>query len=60
MTLEGDNPAEGFKLLGTSDDAFTQWFVQKVKEIHGLDLTHPSEGMMPERYVDTDTEIYRA
>src|SRR5579875_1765656 len=38
VTLEGDNPEKAFAEFGKGTDAFTKWFVQKVKEIHHVDL----------------------
>lgn len=52
-TLEGDNPAEAFKSFASKSDPFTQWFAEKVKEIHGIDLSSPPPGPMPEMFVDS-------
>lgn len=38
--------------LGSSTDSFDQWFVGKVKEMHGLDLSAPPPGPMPELYTN--------
>jgi hypothetical protein len=53
VTLEGDNPAAAMAQFGASDDAFTRWFVDQVKEIHGLDLTQPPPFPLPELKVDS-------
>ena len=53
VTLEGDKPAEAFKMLSESDDPFTRWFVEQVKEIHGIDLRQPLEGPMPREVADS-------
>jgi hypothetical protein len=53
VTLEGNDPAGALKRLGASNDEFTHWFVQQVKEIHGLDLTHPENMAVPELGIDS-------
>ncbi|MDA8216506.1 MAG: hypothetical protein M0Z94_02715 [Dehalococcoidales bacterium] len=42
-----------FQQLGVGNDDFTRWFVQRVKEIHGLDLTQPLAAPLPELLIDT-------
>lgn len=54
VTLEGDNPAEAFGAIANANDAFTQWFVQQVQEIHGFDLRHPPENP-PRLIIDSET-----
>jgi hypothetical protein len=39
VTLEGDDPAGSFGKMMNTRDSFTRWFVAKVKEVHGVDLT---------------------
>jgi hypothetical protein len=53
VTLEGDDPAGAFVRFGAGDDAFTKWFVQQVKELHGVDLTEPLPGRLPELLLDS-------
>lgn len=53
VTLEGQNPQKAFAELGQGSDAFTTWFKQQVKEIHGIDLGAPLPGPMPELIVDS-------
>lgn len=54
LTFEGENPESAFAKFGSGNDAFTQWFVKEVKEIHGVDLTvPPPKDGMPELVVDT-------
>lgn len=53
VTLEGDNPAEAFSKFAAANDDFTKWFAGNVKEIHGIDLTAPPPGPMPEMLVDS-------
>lgn len=53
VTLEGDDPAGAFQRFASGNDEFTRWFLQQVKEVHGLDLTQPMSGGFPELVVDT-------
>lgn len=54
VTLEGENPAEAFAKFGQGSGEFNKWFVAQVKEIHGVDLTQPPTGPMPELIVDSE------
>ncbi len=56
VTLEGENPREAFMRFGQSTDAFTKWFVSQVKEVHGIDLTNPPTGALPELVVDSNAK----
>lgn len=54
VTLEGDNPEQSFAKFGKGNDDFTRWFVQKVKEIHGFDLTEQlRDSQLPEFVIDS-------
>ena len=53
VTLEGDTPAQSFGKFVSSTDPFTVWFLAKVKEIHGIDLTQAASGPMPELVIDS-------
>ena len=53
VTLEGDDPQNALKMFGQGSDAFTKWFVQQVKEIHGYDLIHPPKDPLPEMLIDS-------
>lgn len=58
VTLEGDNPAEAIKTFGQGDDEFTKWFVEKVKEVHGMDLTQAlPEELIPVLVADSEEQI---
>jgi len=37
--------------LGESTNAFDKWFAGKIKEIHGLDVSAPPPGPMPQKYL---------
>jgi hypothetical protein len=54
VTLEGANPQKAFAEFGAGNDAFTTWFKQQVQEIHGMDLSGPPPGPMPELIVDSN------
>ncbi len=59
VTLEGDDPEGAFRQFGQGKDEFTRWFVQQVKEIHGMDLSQPAQWPMPELYVDSERQIQK-
>ena len=53
ITLEGDHPETAFAGFGKRTDPFTTWFTQQVKEIHGIDLSAPAPGPMPQQVIDS-------
>ena len=53
VTLEGDKPAEAFAAFAASDDAFTTWFKEQVLDVHGVDLSQPPSGPLPELVIDS-------
>jgi hypothetical protein len=53
LTLEGADPAGAFAQFATANDEFTQWFAQQVREVHGVDLTQPLPGPLPELVADS-------
>jgi hypothetical protein len=53
ITLEGEDPASALAKFGQGTDSFTKWFIDKVKEIHGVDLTAPPPGPPPRMVVDS-------
>ncbi|HEX2988449.1 MAG TPA: hypothetical protein VHS06_09790 [Chloroflexota bacterium] len=59
VILEGTDPASAFRQFGAGNDDFTRWFVQQVKEIHGMDLSQPSQLPMPQLGVDSDMQVRR-
>jgi hypothetical protein len=54
LAIEGDDPMGAFSRFGAGSDEFTRWFVQQVREIHGLDLTQPPPGPPPTLMVDSE------
>jgi hypothetical protein len=53
VTLEGDDPGRSFGTMVGAKDAFTTWFVERAKAIHGVDLTAPMTGSPSELLVDS-------
>jgi hypothetical protein len=53
VTLEGSDPAGAFQKFGVGTDEFTKWFLGNVSAIHGVDLTKPPPGPMPEMVIDS-------
>jgi Family of unknown function (DUF6176) len=53
VTLEGDDPGHAFGLMMGATDAFTTWFLERAKAIHGVDLTVPMTGSPSELVVDS-------
>ncbi len=45
---EGPGAAEMMGKMAQSTNAFDKWFVSQLAEIHGMDLTKPPPGPMPE------------
>ena len=43
---------ELFQSLAMSSETFDVWFREKVKELHGLDVTQPPPGPPPEKHFD--------
>jgi hypothetical protein len=54
VTLEGDDPGRAFGMMSSASDAFATWFHERVKAIHGVDLTLPMDGSPSELVVDSD------
>ena len=53
VTLEGDDPGSAFGRMMGATDAFTAWFNDHAKALHGVDLTVPQTGSPSELVVDT-------
>ncbi len=54
VSLEGDDPARSFGQMMSTRDAFTTWFLERVKTLHGVDLAAPMTGAPSELVVDSD------
>ena len=48
---EGPGGDDFMAKLGPSQDTFDVWFKDKVKELHGMDVTQPPPGPMPTQYI---------
>jgi hypothetical protein len=57
VTLEGDDPGRSFGQMVSARDAFTLWFVEKAKAIHGVDLSAPMPEGAPSRLVIDTTKV---
>lgn len=54
VTLEGDDPGQAFGQMMSADDAFTAWFLEQVKALHGVDLSTPMTGSPSEMVLGSD------
>lgn len=57
VTLEGADPRRAFGDWGMTNDDFTDWFVDQVKQIHGLDLRSALPEHLPDLVVDSHFSI---
>jgi hypothetical protein len=53
VTLEGDDPEHAFGKMMGANDAFTTWFLERAKAIHGLDPSAVAGGSPSELIVDS-------
>ena len=53
VTIEGADPARAFAEFGQGTDDFTKWFMKQALEIHGIDLSAPPPGPLPELVIDS-------
>ena len=54
VTLEGDDPEHAFGRMMSATDAFTTWFLERAKAIHGLDPSVLSTGSPSSLVVDSN------
>ncbi len=59
VTLEGDDPERAFAKMMQASDPFTSWFLDQVKEIHGIDLAN-GEMTVPTLVVDSEAALVAA
>ena len=50
LCLEADDPGFAMQGMGTSSDPFDEWFRERVRDIHGVDLASPPPP--PEQVLD--------
>ena len=60
VTLEGDDPASAMAKFAGANDAFTQWFVAQILEIHGFDLRQVTTQQPPEMAIDSGPVVANA
>ena len=53
VLLEGPGADDHMQRLAASDNEFDRRHRDKIKEVHGLDVTQPPPGPLPELYVDS-------
>ena len=41
VTIEAEDPGKAFGQIVSAKDAFTLWFLEQVKAVHGVDLSVP-------------------
>ena len=57
VTLEGKDPQRSFEMMTSGHDAFTSWFAQKAREVHGIDISAPLNGSSSRLVADSDSEV---
>ena len=57
VTLEGDDPERSFGQMVSAKDAFTLWFLARVKAVHGVDLSAPMPDGAPSKLVVDTTKV---
>jgi hypothetical protein len=60
VTLEGNDPVAAFTSFGQGTDEFTKFFLDGVKRLHGIDLTGPMPGPLPELILDSNPQTVHA
>jgi hypothetical protein len=53
VTLEADDPGRAFGQMMSARDPFSVWFLDRVKALHGVDLSVPMTGSPSELVIDT-------
>jgi hypothetical protein len=53
VTLQGEDPGHAFGQMMSTKDAFTTWFLERVKALHGVDMSVAPAGPPSELVVDT-------
>lgn len=54
VTLEGEDPAGAFAKMMDRSDPFTTWFLERVKEFHGIDPAKMATAAPPVLVVDSE------
>jgi len=53
VLFEGPGAEDHMQRLAASDNEFDRWHRDNIKEVHGMDITQPPPGPLPELYVDS-------
>ena len=53
VLVEGPGADGLMQKLAASDNEYDRWFRDKIKEVHGMDITQLPPGPLPELYVDS-------
>ncbi len=56
VTLEGNDPMSAFQKQTMDQSPFINWFLQQVKEIHGIDLRQGHPGEPPQVVIDSQNQ----
>jgi hypothetical protein len=54
VTLEGEDPAGAFEKMMNSADPFTEWFLERAKEFHGVDPSQMGKEASPLLIMDSE------
>jgi hypothetical protein len=54
VTVEGDDPAQAFAQMSSATDAFSTWFLETAKRVHGVDLAAPITAPPSELVADSE------
>jgi hypothetical protein len=57
VTIEGEDPQRSFGQIVSARDAFTTWFLERVKAIHGVDLSAPMPDGSPSKLVVDTSKV---
>ncbi len=57
VTLEGSDPGRAFGKMLSADDAFTAWFIERAKAVHGVDLSVRPTSAPSEQVIDTEAAL---
>jgi uncharacterized protein DUF6176 len=49
---EAQDIQRALEAMGMAQEPFDVWFLEQVKEIHGVDLSQPLPGPLPEAFLD--------
>jgi len=53
VTLEADDPGRAFGQMMSATDPFSMWFLERVKALHGVDLSVPMAESPSQLVIDT-------